>query len=220
MPKGFTEREKELIRARLLQAAHKQFSAYGLKKTNIEELAQAAKISKGAFYLFYESKEALFMDVVEEVEQRSRREIFAAIDLPAPSSRARLLSVFKTGFALLKTIPMLQFFTGSDYDLLLRRVPAEKVHAHLVSDRLFLEDLVTRCQNAGIAIRVPPDEISGLLYPLALASLHADDLSQNNFGGSLHVLLELVAAFCLGELTVTPQELDRAASGTDAGSRT
>jgi hypothetical protein len=115
---------------------------------------------------------------------------------------------------------MLQFFTGSDYDLLLRRVPAEKVHAHRVSDRLFLEDWVTRCQNAGLAMRVPPDEISGLLYPLALASLHADDLRQNNFGGSLHVLLELVAAFCLGEVTVTPQELDRAAPGTDAGSRT
>ena len=63
---------------RLLQAGHKQFSAHGLKKTNIEELAEVARISKGAFYHFYESKEALFMDVIEEVEQRSRREIFAA----------------------------------------------------------------------------------------------------------------------------------------------
>ena len=74
MPKGFTEHEKELIRKRLLKEGYKQFSAYGLKKTNIEELAEAAKISKGAFYLFYESKEALFMDVVEVAEQRYRQE--------------------------------------------------------------------------------------------------------------------------------------------------
>ena len=65
MPKAFTEQEKELIRKRLLEQGYKQFSAYGLRKTNIEEVASACGISKGAFYLFYPSKEALFMDVVE-----------------------------------------------------------------------------------------------------------------------------------------------------------
>jgi AcrR family transcriptional regulator len=215
MPKGFTEREKDLIRARLIKEGYKQFSAHGLKKTSIEELAEAAKISKGAFYLFYESKEALFMDVAEEAELRSRQEIFAAIDRPGPTPRARLLGVFQTGFALLKNIPMLQFFTGSEYDLLLRRVPAEKVRAHLASDRLFLEDLVMRCQKAGIPIRVRPEEIASLLYPLVLSSMHADDLSQYNFGSSLDLLLELVAAFCLGEVTLTPQALDRAAAADD-----
>jgi AcrR family transcriptional regulator len=215
MPKGFTEREKDLIRARLIKVGYKQFSAHGLKKTSIEELTEAAKISKGAFYLFYESKEALFMDVAEQAEQRSRQEIFAAIDLPGPSPRARFLRVLKTGFALLKTVSMLQFFTGNDYDLLFRRVPAEKLREHQASDRLFLEDLFTRCQNAGIPIRVRPEEISGLLYPLVLVSMHADDLSQYNMGGSLDVLLELVAAFCLGEVTLTPQALDRAAPADD-----
>src|SRR5258708_34532533 len=127
MPKGFTEREKELIRARLIKEGYKQFSAHGLKKTSIEELAAAVKISKGAFYLFYESKEALFMDVAEEAEERSRAAIFAAIELPGPSPRARLLNVLQTGFALLKTIPMLHLFTSSDYELLFRRVPAAKL---------------------------------------------------------------------------------------------
>jgi AcrR family transcriptional regulator len=219
MPKGFTEREKEVIRARLIQEGYKQFTAHGLKKTSIEELAAAVKISKGAFYLFYESKEALFMDVVEEAEQRSRQAIFAAIDLPGPSPRARLLGVLTTGFAMLKTIPMLQFFTGSDYDLLLRRVPAEKVRAHLASDRLFLDELVGRCQQAGIPIRVRPEEMASLLYALVLSSMHADDLSQNNAGGSLEVLLELVAAFCVGEVTLQSRTAGRAGR-VDKRSRT
>ena len=206
MPKGFTEHEKELIRKRLLKEGYKQFSAYGLKKTNIEELAEAARISKGAFYLFYESKEALFMDVAELAEQRYRQEILAAIDLPGPSPRARLLAVFKTAFALLKTIPILQFFTGSDYDLLFRRVPAEKLQEHLASDRVFFEELVTRCQNAGIPIRAQPEQISGLLYPLVLTIMHEDDLSRNNFSGSIDLLLELVAAFCLGEVEIQLQK--------------
>jgi AcrR family transcriptional regulator len=72
MPKAFTEQEKELIRKRLLEQGHKQFSAYGLRKTNIEELAEASGISKGAFYLFYTSKEALFMDVSWMLSSRSK----------------------------------------------------------------------------------------------------------------------------------------------------
>jgi AcrR family transcriptional regulator len=207
VPKGFTEHEKELIRQRLLKEGYKQFSAYGLKKTNIEELAEAAKISKGAFYLFYESKEALFMDVAELAEQRYRQEILAAIDLsPGLSPRARLHNIFKKAFTLFSTIPILQLFTGSDYDLLFRRVPAEKLQEHLASDRLFFEELVTRCQDAGIPIRVRPEEISSLLYPLVLAIMHEDDLNLNNFSGSIDLLLELVAAFCLGEVELKIQK--------------
>lgn len=220
MPKGFTEHEKELIRKRLITVGYKQFSAHGLKKTNIEELAEAARISKGAFYLFYESKEALFMDVAEWAEQRFRQEILAAIDLPGPSPRARLLAVFKKAFALLKTIPILQFFTGSDYDLLFRRIPAEKLQEHLASDRVFFEELFTRCQNAGIPIRARPEEISGLLYPLVVTILHEDDLSRNNFGGSIDLLLELVAAFCLGEVEIRLQKPISPAPDSEEGNLT
>ena len=98
MPKAFTQQEKEWIGERLLEQGYKQFSAHGLKKTTIEELAEAAGISKGAFYLFYESKEALFMDVAEQAEKRFRQEVLAAIDMPGPSPRARLFSVLKKAY--------------------------------------------------------------------------------------------------------------------------
>ena len=200
MPKGFTEQEKELIRKRLIEQGYKQFSAYGLKKTNIEELAAAAKISKGAFYLFYDSKEALFMDAVEMAEQRYRQELLKAIDRPGPSPRARLYAIFKQAFALIKAMPILQFVTSSDFELLFHKLPAERLQAHLTRDQAFLVDLVANCRDAGIPIQVEPNEISRLLYPLALASLHADDLRLDELSGSVDALLELIAAFCLGEV--------------------
>lgn len=205
MPKAFTEHEKELIGKRLLEQGYKLFSAYGLKKTNIEEIAQAAGISKGAFYNFYESKEALFMDVIEQVEIRVRQEVLAVIDLPGLSPRARLFAVLKKAFTCFETIPILQFFTGSDYDLLFRRIPAEKLQEHLSRDQAFFEELISRCQNAGISIRVQSEQIIGLLYPLVLTILQEDDLGRNYFGGSRDLLLELVAAFCLGEVEMQLQ---------------
>jgi AcrR family transcriptional regulator len=200
LPKGFTEQEKELFRKRLLKEGFKQFSAYGLKKTNIEELAAAAKISKGAFYLFYESKEALFMDVVEMAEQRYRQEILATVDRSGPSPRARLYAIFKQSFVVMRSMPILQFITGSDFELLFRKLPVEKLQEHAASDQAFFVELVEHCRSAGIPIRVLPDEIGRLLYPLVLASLHEDDLSLDNFSGSVDSLLELIAAYCLDEV--------------------
>lgn len=205
MPKAFTEHEKELIGKRLLEQGYKQFSAYGLKKTNIEELAEAAGISKGAFYIFYESKEALFMDVVEQAETRFRQEILAAVDMPGLSPRTRLFAVLKKALTLLKTIPILQFFTRSDYDLLFRRVPEEKLQEHLASDRKFFEKLITRCRQAGIPIQAPVEQISGLMYALVFTSLHEEDLGPSYLSGTIDLLLEVTAAFYLGEVVIQAQ---------------
>ena len=200
MPKGFSEQEKELIRKRLIEQGYKQFSAYGLKKTSVEELAAGAKISKGAFYLFYDSKEALFMDAVELAEQRYRQKLLATIDKPGPSPRARLYAIFKQSFDVMRSMPILKFITGSDFELIFRKLPAEKLQEHLASDQAFFVELVEHCRNAGIPIKVPPDEIGRLMYPLVMSGLHEDDLSFDNFSGDVDALLELIAAYCLGEV--------------------
>jgi AcrR family transcriptional regulator len=205
MPKGFSDYEKELIGQRLLDQGYKLFSTYGLKKTNIEEIAKAAGISKGAFYNFYESKEALFMDVIEEVEKRVRQEILTAVDLPGPSPRARLFNVLKRAFNLFETVPILQFLTTGDYDQLFRRIPPEKLQEHLASDSGFLEEMIAHCQKAGIPIRAPREQMTGLLYQLVLAMLHKDDLGLKSAYGSIDLLLELTAAYCLGEVDIQLQ---------------
>ena len=200
MPKGFTNQEKELIRKRLIDQGYKLFSIYGLRKTNIEEIAKAAGISKGAFYNFYDIKEALFMDIIEDVEFHARMEILAAIDIPGKTPRARLYVIFKKAFSLIESLPILQFLAGSDAETLFRRVPVEKLQEHMSSDKLFVDELITKCKNAGIPIKMQSEQILGLFYPLVISMLHKDDLKQENINRSFDILLELIAAYCLGEL--------------------
>ena len=203
MPKGFTEYERDLIRERLLDEGYRQFSAYGLKKTTVEELAAAVGISKGAFYLFYPSKEALLMEVVEEkVEKRFRLEMLASVDQPGASSRSRLLALLKNAVALFRTVPLLKTFTGSDYDLLFRRLPRERMRKHLAADRVFSEALIARCRDAGIPIQVPAEALSGLLYILIVSIMHEGELGSNGFGPAVDVMLELIAAYCVGEVAL------------------
>lgn len=206
MPRAFTEQEKELIRKKLLEQGHRQFSAYGLRKTSIEELAAAVGISKGAFYLFYASKEALFLDVVEQVEQRFRQELLAQVDAPGPSPRARLFALLQHAFHLLETLPLLQFLTGNDYDLLVRTVPRETFQEHLAHDRVFIDELITRCRQAGIPLRAEPEQMVALLYPLVLTVLHGHEYAAVlPLGTSIPVFLELIAAVWLGEIELQLQ---------------
>jgi AcrR family transcriptional regulator len=208
MPKAFSEREKEIIGGQLLEQGYKLFSTYGLKKTNIEELAAAAGISKGAFYLFYDSKEALFMDVAEITEQRFRQEILSAVDLPGSSPRARLVTILKKAFSLLKTVPLMQFFNNADYSQLFRRLPPEKLQKHLSNDLGFIETLVERCRQSGIPIRVEAQQVSDLLYALFFASLHQSDLGQEHDSNAIDLLLQLTAAYCLGEIALDLENLE------------
>src|ERR1700737_2414685 len=46
--------------ARLLDAAARLFARFGFDKTSIDEIAHAAGVSKGAVYLHWPSKDALF----------------------------------------------------------------------------------------------------------------------------------------------------------------
>lgn len=65
---AFTDTEKVNIRQRLREHCEKCWSQKGYKKTNIEELAAASGISKGSFYLFYDSKEEVFLDVMLQLQ--------------------------------------------------------------------------------------------------------------------------------------------------------
>ncbi len=200
MPKAFSTHEKTLIAARLLEQGRRQFAAFGLRKTTVEELAAAAGISKGAFYLFYPSKEALLMDVVEDAEQRFRQAVLATVAQPGPSPRARLFAVLHKAFTLWKTIPVLQIFTRGDYELLAGRIPAAQLQAHLENDRVFVEELIACCRDAGIPIQAQPSQVDGLLHAVFFTSLHEDDLGPGALTPAFALLLDLIAAFCLGEV--------------------
>jgi AcrR family transcriptional regulator len=202
MPKAFTDLEKKAIRERLLKQGSKLFATYGLKKTSVEELATAAGISKAAFYLFYESKEALFMDVVELAEADFRRQVLDAVEPPGPTPRARLVVVLKKAFTLWRTVPLFQMFTRADYEMMAGRVPAETLQEHLRNDQIFIEELVARCRAAGIPILMRPEALHGLVHALFFVVLHEDDLGPGNLSAATDTLIELVAAFCLGEVTV------------------
>lgn len=66
---------------RLFTAAHDLFLTQGFKHTSIAEIAARADVAVGTFYNFYPSKTAIFIQVYNAENERTKGEILAAIDL-------------------------------------------------------------------------------------------------------------------------------------------
>lgn len=66
---GKRERNKEEKRQRLLSVGRECFVKNGFEGTSIEQVIEAAGIGRGTFYLYFSDKEALFVQIVEEIFQ-------------------------------------------------------------------------------------------------------------------------------------------------------
>ncbi len=66
MPRAFTDTERATIRDRLMEAGRSCFLRYGPRKTTIEDVVRPAGIAKASFYLFFDSKESLFVELMLE----------------------------------------------------------------------------------------------------------------------------------------------------------
>ena len=126
MPKAFSEREKETIRVQMLEKGRKLFEKQGIKKTSVEELAQAAGISKGAFYLFYESKEELLMEILEGLETDFQKRIFDFSISPKSNARELLAKLFKDTLLMWDEYPLLKNIGRDEYEYLARKLPPEQ----------------------------------------------------------------------------------------------
>jgi AcrR family transcriptional regulator len=58
------QKRSENTRARLLESALKHFAVKGYDATSVDDICAAANVSKGAFYHHFESKQALFLSLL------------------------------------------------------------------------------------------------------------------------------------------------------------
>ena len=64
---AFSEEQNESIRKELIREARHCGVTIGMRKTSVEQLAEAVGISKGSFYKFFDSKELLFFAALEDI---------------------------------------------------------------------------------------------------------------------------------------------------------
>lgn len=125
-----TRREKQQrTRSMLLRAAERVFSRYGLEAATIDQVAAEAGYTKGAFYANFNSKEELFLVMLDERFARELQrldQMLAGTDEPLEEAMAAAADFIH--FASDEDWPRLYF----------------QFVAHAVHDDEFREELATR----------------------------------------------------------------------------
>ena len=76
--------QRERRRAHILLASSALFSQRGYHATSIADVIEAAGISRGTFYLYFDSKDAIFLELMEHFIQR----IMAVVEVVDPEGEA------------------------------------------------------------------------------------------------------------------------------------
>ena len=190
MATAFTATEKDQITLRLRESARRHAAREGMTKTTVDDLAADAKISKGAFYRFYATKELLFLDMLDHWQ----REIFAKGQqllreyehLPTPQ---RTAAAFRDTLQAMLANPIDQFLVR-DLPVLLRRVSPALLEKYYRTEEDFIIQLI---RNIGVKLTVPEKTAAAAIHILALSIAHADDIGPSYQEG----LNTLVDAACM-----------------------
>ena len=175
MARSFSEREKENIRKSLIDICKQSWTQYGYKKTSVDEMCKQVGISKGAFYLFFESKEALFCEVLCSVQ----REICEMAEAAMEEDKGKS-GVVKALKLIYRAYDKNSFLYGSDtadYTILMNKVSEEQAkemeQAGELSRQLFL------CHPA-LKFRVNANMAISVIYSLIMNIKNKDILPQNH----------------------------------------
>lgn len=130
MPKIFTSTERKHIEQDLFASASKCLRLYGVRKTTVDEIVSTAHIAKGTFYLFFDSKEDLFITLLEEfISSLEDRYLEMLKELDENHIVTSLSEVFYKIAELFYKEGIFRLFDSENAALIKRKVSEEKYNA-------------------------------------------------------------------------------------------
>jgi AcrR family transcriptional regulator len=187
MPKALSEKERAYVKQRLMEEAENCLLKYGVRKTTVDELVRRVHIPKGTFYLFYDSKELLFYDVLldfhGEIQAELMKKLGSLSENVTPDTLTDIIFEF---FKKVESSFLYPLMMSGEIELFMRKIPQEMVEAHASSDDLNVEQLVQLVPSIR-ADKVP--HYSAALRAIFLSMLHKREVGEQVFSEALYILI-------------------------------
>lgn len=175
MARSFTEREKENIKRSLQEACKQSWTQYGYKKTSVDELCKQVGISKGAFYLFFESKEALFCEVLCSVQEQIYNVAYGMIE--RKKDKSGVAEALKLIYREYDKNNFLYDSDSMDFTILMNKLPVEQAKKIAESNRMSQQLFV--CQPY-LKFKIDTDMAMSVIYSLIINIKNKDILPYNH----------------------------------------
>lgn len=175
MARGFSQREKENIEKSLIKACSQSWTQYGYKKTSVDDLCKQVGISKGSFYLFFVSKEALFCKVLCSAQQEISKMASAAM-----AKEKDKLGVAKALKIIYRAYDENGFLYGSnrdDYMILLNKLSEEQAQEMIATSEMGKQIFLS---HEHLKLKVDADMAISVIYALLMNVKNKDNLPCNH----------------------------------------
>lgn len=100
-------------KAKILDSGKELFSTQGFKDTSVADITKNAGIATGTFYLYYPSKEELFMEIYLEENEKLKRAIMETVD-PDGDPLTVLLELMQKNMQGMAANPILREWYNKD----------------------------------------------------------------------------------------------------------
>jgi AcrR family transcriptional regulator len=199
---AFDDTQRDVVRARILEAAHAHLTRYGYRRTNVAELARAAGIGKGTLYLFFPSKAQVFMEVALEVEAEVRARLLAELAGPFASRREMIARYLRSQFDVLREHPLLAVLTDPEESrALMRDLPPGALEELSGSDDRFFGGIIEEWQRRGEVAAVDARAVAALSRAIYAMSLQRQLIGEEVFPAVVDLIIESVSRLLAVEAT-------------------
>lgn len=190
----FTNQERDHLAQALIESGRRRFIEQGLKKTTLEELTSDAGIAKSSFYSFFESKEALYLELLALERPAAEARLLPLLDIHADPV-AGIANFLRATIDHIDTTPITRRLIThpEEMQVLMRRLTPQHLADKMKYGVLPIVQAVTSWQAHGLVIHEPPEVIAATIRAVTMLILHKDDLGQDLYPQVIELMIRLIA---------------------------
>lgn len=191
---SFRSKDRDRIKAGMIEEATELFAQRGLKKTTVDEIVQRVSIAKGTFYLYFKNKEELFFRCLEAVEAYiDEREIKPLMrNLESPEYMIKEL------MTLAVDLPNLYPFMKVAADpqtmaILTKKLDPEILKTHLKKDLDDTKEMFQFWESLGWQSSMEPAVFNGMIQSFIFMSMHRQEIGEIRFPAVQRFMIEALS---------------------------
>jgi len=187
-----TKQYKKAVRERILDAAGRLFSSKGYYDTSMDEIVAESKLSKGAIYGYFKSKEDLFV-ALQDKQLEESISVLASTFTPGDSAKTKLEKVIDTALGAMVSASKNSCRINLEINVAAPRMRSVRRRRddRFMALRRFLEEIIREGIENG-ECRRDVDPNSTALILLALADGLSLDWATTNIDFDWKILTEQV----------------------------
>ena len=195
MPAPFTPEERDRINEAMIAEARALVPVLGLRKLSIETVTAKAGVSKGAFYAFFDSKEALYAEILSREGPGIAERVLAPLrdpSMPAQDAFAAFLHALMTEY---DANPVLKRLIEHPEELAAvnRKLGPARLAAKAELGFKPLLAFLTQARDRGELAHDDVNAVLGVIVALPHLILHKTAAGLGDWPATRNLIIELVA---------------------------